>query len=406
MTLGDGVGTEVSDPGLRNILDARFRTNPEYELVLFDRLLPKQQEALRELTKDPDFYGVLTPREGSTRAVKSVCRETALLWLTLSHPGPLPAYIRGPDEAECNRAIARFVLDGVLEIFGDVRFVSGLEAYDLIYSERPGKKTRGATSRLAQQALEYAQELDVGDSGQLSARLYFYNRLPLSPRWRRRFPDHDAVARYLGVELGGTNRHLLEAHWENIKSSASWDSWSRWQARSARTPDPEAIKDYKLYLSPRPDFVREALPAVFKVLREIPTHHFKFGDDALGLLRPDKIIIYFWDFETLSEAAKQIAARLAGCPAQGVPFTADITEGSLLSWGIDPPPERFSLPWQERESWRLWLTNRLATALLVAKKAQTSCLEPWRFALERLRLDSVDTETWTPLESFGHAMFA
>jgi hypothetical protein len=73
----------------------------------------------------------------------------------------------------------------------------------------------------------------------------------------------------------------------------------------------------------------------------------------------------------------------------------------LLSWGIDPPRQKGALSWQERESWRLWITNRLATAILAAKKTQSDGLEPWRFALERLRLENVDTETWTPLASFG-----
>jgi len=140
---------------------------------------------------------------------------------------------------------------------------------------------------------------------------------------------------------------------------------------------------------------------VLELLRESPAHHFKVGSDAAGLLRPDKIVIYFWDFESLQETAKQIAARLAGCPAQGVPFSAGLGGDALLSWGIDPQPEKGALAWQERESWRLWLTNRLAVALLAAKKAPTSGLEPWRFALERLRLDNVDTETWAPLASFG-----
>ena len=49
----------MSDVLLKNITGACFRANPGYQLVLFDRLPPEQQEALRDLTRDPDFYGVL-----------------------------------------------------------------------------------------------------------------------------------------------------------------------------------------------------------------------------------------------------------------------------------------------------------------------------------------------------------
>jgi hypothetical protein len=44
---------------------ARFRSNPRYELVLFDHLLPSQQELLADLKKQPDFYGVLRPASDS-----------------------------------------------------------------------------------------------------------------------------------------------------------------------------------------------------------------------------------------------------------------------------------------------------------------------------------------------------
>jgi hypothetical protein len=72
---------------------------------------------------------------------------------------------------------------------------------------------------------------------------------------------------------------------------------------------------------------------------------FKIGSDAWGLLRPDKIVAYFPDFERLAEAAGGLA------------------EG-------------------------------LSRALLTAREAGEA--EPWRFALDRLRLEGIDTATWTP----------
>jgi hypothetical protein len=87
---------------------------------------------------------------------------------------------------------------------------------------------------------------------------------------------------------------------------------------------------------------------------------------------------------------------LAGCPAQGVPFTAQMTEDGLISRGIDPPPDNALPGWMERESWRLWVTNRLATAILAATPERGGGMEPWQFALRRMRLEGVDTATWTP----------
>jgi len=392
----------MSDVALKNVLGAEFRAQPAYELALFDRLPAEQQELLKDLTKDPDFYGVLLPREGSTGNMKSVCRDTALLFLTLSQPGPLPAYVRTSFGEKCNQAVAELVLDGVLEIASGGGFVCGPAAYDLIYDEQPRAEAKGTLEYLAQAALEYAQALDIADSGRLSARLYFYNRWPLTTRWRSRLPDKEAAAAFLGIGSGGSNRRLLERRWKRVSLPPEFDAWFMFASRTDQASKADARRRYKLYVSPQPEFVQEAFEAVAQVLMESPAHHFKVGNDASGLLRPDKILIYFHDFEALQETARKIRARLAGCPAQGVPFTAAIdNDDGLLSWGVDPQAERATLAWQERESWRLWVTNRLATALLAARATQTAGLQPWRYALERLRLDNIDTATWTPLASFG-----
>jgi hypothetical protein len=386
---------------LKDILDSEFRANPAYRLVLFDRLPPEQREPLRDLTKDPDFYGVLVPADGSTRKIKSVCRETALLLYTLQQPGHLPEYVRATHGDECNQAVAELVLDEVLEMNRDARFVSGSEAFDLIYGARESPGAQGTLPRLAQAALEYAQSLDIDDSGKLSARLYFYNRVPLTPSWKRRFPGSDAVAAYLGIDSGGANRRILESGWYRTKAPSQFDGWFHWQSRTERTPEAEVRQTYKLYVSPRPESVSDAFRSVAEILADSPAFHFKVGWDVAGLLRPDKIVIYFSKFEALRNIADLIARRLDGCAAQGVPFTAAIGESPLLSWGADPLPVKGVLSWQERESWRLWITNRLATSLLVARSAQNGGLEPWQFALERLRLDNVDIDTWTPLAAFG-----
>ena len=398
-----GDRTVVNDTTLRDILPADFRANPQYEIVLFDRLPPEQQDALRDLTKDPDFYGVLMPRAGAGGNMKSVCRDTALLFLTLTQPGPLPGYVLAMFGDQCNRAIAKLVLDGVLEIKGADGFVSGSAAFDFIYGQASVGESKGFLGRLAEAALKYAQALDIDESGKLSARLYFYNRLPLSPRWRRRFPTQEAVASYLGIDPGGANRRLLDARWRRMKLAPPSDGWFQWESRERLPNDAVERQRYKLYVSPHPEHLQEAFHVVVEALAESPAHHFKVGNDAAGVLRPDKIIVYVGSFEALQGVANHLGRRLAGCAAQGVPFSAAFAEDNgLLSWGIDPAPEKGTLSWQERESWRLWVTNRLARALLEAKRAGNGRLEPWQFALERVHLENIDPETWTPLTSSPH----
>jgi hypothetical protein len=132
------------------------------------------------------------------------------------------------------------------------------------------------------------------------------------------------------------------------------------------------------------------------VAEDVGAVALKVGNDAPSLLRPDKIVLYFADLDSVSAGAARLAHELAGCPVHGVPFTAELAgSDGLLSFGIDPPRPEHAIAWQERESWRLWLTNRLAVALLAARR-DGGTLEPWQYALARLELEGIDPSTWAP----------
>lgn len=379
---------------LKNILNATFRANAKYELVLLDRLPPDQRAYLKDLRNDADFYGVFRPRSDAGLTMKSAPRDAALLYMTLAEPGPLPEFVRKMFGDGCNQAMVQLVLDSILEIESEGTFVTGSQAYPAIYEQAAADEAGGVIQKLSRDALRYAQNLEVNDSNRISVRLYFYNRTPASVYWRRIFPTREAVSAYLGIDAGGHNQKRVEQRWLRADAAQS-NGWVQFSSRQ-RIERSRTGPGYKLYVSPRCEALRETFEAAVDVLASSGAGHFKIGEDLYGLLRPDKIVAYFADFEALQNAAGELTKRLDGCPAQGVPFTAELPGGGLLSWGADPPPEEQSYGWQARESWRLWVTNRLATALLAAKTSGTSGIEPWQFALERLRLENIDTDTWIP----------
>ncbi|HEX5719536.1 MAG TPA: hypothetical protein VF179_25475 [Thermoanaerobaculia bacterium] len=375
-------------------LDRRaFRANPAFELVLFDRLEPRERETLAELRKDPDFYGILRPRPGEAAAlgVKSVDRETALLFLTLREPGALPSYMKTMLGDGALRVVARLVADAILEVEEDGRFISGAAALALFGERRSGQNgTGGRLAEISLAALRYAQGLAEDDPLALSFRLYGYNRRPLTPAWKRLLPKGDDVLAWLGVGPGGRHRSLLDRGWERTGSSVEW--WLSWRSRQGGDLSGGGGATWKLYVSPVPEALPESFGDILEALAAAKAAQFKVGADALGILRADKIVSYFPSFERLAAAAEALEARLSGIPAQGVPFTSEIGGDGLLSWGVDPPREETSFG--GGESWRLWLTHRLSRALLSARS--TAAEDPWRFALERVRLEGVDTDTWTP----------
>jgi hypothetical protein len=399
-----------------------LRANPLYELVPFERLDEAEQRALATLEADPATYGILRPRAAAAGLpVKSADRDTALLFLTLREPGPLPSYVRRAFGASGLQAVTRLVADGILEIEEGGIFLSGAAALPWLTGtrDRSAPGTRLATLSLA--ALRYGHSLTLEEPGldalSLAARLYGYNTWPLTPRWHRLLSSAEAAQAWLGLQPDGPHRRHLQRTWSPLAPSPGWHHWAH---RSPAFPGDGPT--YKLYISPAPDALADGFGAILDALAAARPFQFKVGAGAPGLLRPDKIVAYFPDFDRLAGAAAAITDRLT-LPAQGVPFTAEIAGDGLLSWGIDPPAtERI------RESWRFWLVQRLAKALLspisspevpgrsrpaqatgrvgegsgeappTAPSTDATARGPAavHFALERLRLEGIDTGTWTP----------
>ena len=354
-----------------------FRSSPEIELKQLADLEEHQREPFRELESDPEFYGLFVAKPPRAMNLKSVDRQTARLFQSLATPSRL-------DEAE---DVIDLVLDGIFEIEGPDGFVFGADALPIVCAPSDIE-----IARLSRDALLYAQDLETNDPQTLTTALYFYHRIPLSPFWKSRFASREAILAHLGADRGAL-RTLLERNWTFNDRGNYWMSWS------AKMPMVRGADDvtYKLYVSPRPEHIREAFEILVRVLSEFPSTPFKIGDSAAALLRPDKLVAYFQTREQLTEAYQRLRDELAGCEAHGIPFTAAFDDSGLLSWGVDPPDNDRALRWLGRDSWRLWVAKRLGSALSIAKSARSAAAaEPWRFAIERARRHGIDVETWTP----------
>lgn len=388
----------------QHVLTATLRANPRYELVAFDRLSPSEQALLDPLTADADFHGVLRPREPGTLAIKGVSHDTARLVRALERPGRVPPFVHADSSTSGDHArrITRLVLDGVLEVERDASFVSGPAAAVLTGHAALDAAPATAIARLSVAALRYAQSLPIDDSLALSARMYFHNRTPVSPRWRRRYADPATIASFLGL-------HALDqdaargSEWRRSGGpSLEHEGWFKWRRPGNRgTARPRRTATFKLYVSARHDSLRDVVHLTLPILRRSDATAFKIGSTEQQLCRPDKFVTYFETRAALDEVASELSGALHGAAAQGVPFTATITDDGLLSWGVDPPPAP-QVMWREHESWRLWVTNRLAIALVAARRAGAAEVEPWQFAVRRLELDGVDTSSWTPDAGFWH----
>ncbi|WP_410792313.1 hypothetical protein [Kribbella sp. C-35] len=209
----------------------------------------------------------------------------------------------------------------------------------------------------------------------LAGRIYNFGRRPLDARFRRQLPDAAAVTAFVESSCGPA----LQRDWHELPDTPHWRRWAA-VGTSGRIAG-------KLYVSVVPEALPEAVAVVAALARASNIAAFKVGADAAGICRPDRLVVYVSAFEDLLPLGTLLRGRLAGCPADGVPFTAAVTPDGMLSWAVDRP---------SGASWRQWLTARLARHLHAAVDAGE--LGPATFALDRLGLDGVDTVRWAPVK--------
>jgi len=361
---------------------ARLRSAPHYRLTPFGRLPAAQQSRLADLCRDQGFFGLLTSAADGS-AVRAIDRDAARLFRSLQRPARLPAVATMRSlGADAPRRVALLILDGVLEIAHEGRFVSGLAAYPILFDVRTAAPVRGRIARLSAQAMTYGLSLTLTDPAEMAPRLYACNAAPATPRWRRTLPDRAAVDAFLGSGPRGR--------------ASSSKVWLTWRARGA-TAIPPSAATWKLYVSPHAEQLPDALRSVTGLLeRPWRAVAFKVGADLHGILRPDKLVVYFRTRDDLVAAGERLTAELRGMTAQGVPFTAEFGLDGLLSWGVDPPRNRRILDRQGTTSWRSWVTLHLARSLLSARRAGANDALARRYAMDRLALEGLDTRTWTP----------
>ena len=393
------------------LIGCLLRSNPDMELVVYDRLEPGLRESIAPFRDDPDFYGLLMPRPGTGLSSVAVCQRTALLFLTLGREMKVPEIFLSAGPREASRQLTRLVLDGALEAHIDGRWLSGAEAnralggVDTEGSNGKGSNGMGtngaAIPKLSIEALQWVDLMELTDPQEITARLYCHNRRPVSARWQRQLGHARAVEGFLGIGPGQECRRRLDQHWRPAHFRRDGEvHWLSWRHRGLSPPRPGESQrhrgaGYKLYISPNLESLPEVLAVALRVMSDLAVPQFKVGADVFGLHRPDKVIAYPSSEEQLQALRRELESALPDGPAQPVPFSGVIDAPGRLSWGVDP--QNCWLPsWQPGESWRLWLAQQLAVAIGAARRDPDPQAEAWRFALNRMNLEGIDTETWSP----------
>jgi hypothetical protein len=369
----------------------RLRASSSFTLRGFDELEVLEQERLQSLRDDPDLFGVLLP-ESALLPAKSVSKEAALLFLALQRPQRIPlllAAIFGDDLGPLHALVA----DGVFEMEHEGVFVSGPEALDLFAMPGLEAPALGPTAKLSSEAIRVAAGYPDLDASQLAQKLYAFGRLPCTSAIRRRFATDADLLSFLCAEEGVADH--LSSGW-NANANADGQSPWLWWGSFGASPH----LGHKLYVSAQIEAIPRVFALALRALKRTGCTQFKIGRRAEGMCRPDKMVAYFSSLDELRECAARIESDLgrsdvSPCLAHGVPFAAGIDAAGFLAWGMDPPELTNAAELRDVQSWRQWIAARVAIAILSAK-ASVRGDDLVAFVLQRIALEGIDPQTWSP----------
>lgn len=353
-----------------------------FSFVPFSKLPALTQETLSELVYRGPFVGLLVPAANTGLPVKAIEAEVAAEFKKMRVPYAYRA-------SEISEALLELLATGAIEVLSGSRVLTGADALahlGLETAPRPDASTR--IRKISLDAIEHSAEMQLNDVARLSARLYFYNRCPKTAD-----KSQTSIQRQTLSILNKWKRASRHAYEQKTKAlDEGWHLFSlRETCRKSRWST-----HFKLYISPAFTDIPEVLTTALRIVSEMFVPAFKIGANLEGLLRPDKLILYFPTFEELKRAASKIEDEIMGIKPHGVPFTASIGSSDILSWGRDPPSHLQPLSWTDKQSWRVWVTTRIASSLLLSRATRPTSLSPLSAALNYLWFCGVDPQTWIP----------
>lgn len=376
---------------VRSLGNHRFRSNPALEAVPLADLPKAQREGLDAAAAQRGIHSVLRSR-ATGRDLMVVDFDTALLFHSLVTAAACPAYLTRILGEERDRMLARLVYDGILQIEGgNGSFVDGVQAHAELFSgQEPCFITPERVGRISLGAMYYAACMRTLDARALASRLYEFNLTPRSARWQDKFATRSALAKWLGLSSPARWNRVLRSEYLGHQPGPALHPWLHWRHRGYRGQGGR----HKLYVSPSVAALPAAFSNVVRICCAMGVPAFKVGCNLQGVLRPDKLVLYFSDTSSLQGVARELAVALAGVDVQGVPFTAALDSVGMLSWGMDPPSHAY-VGEGDGWSWRKFIVDRIATAITRAPAANFD--EVIEYALQRVRLEGIEPEGWLPI---------
>jgi hypothetical protein len=369
-----------------------IRSCPAYKLVPIRNLPLGVRKRLGIPVRKSPYRWVLLGDRGARLPVKTVSAPVAEILSALATPKSPLAIPGAKPDPEYRLFLLKQIFDGVLEVRTRGKFISGPAALLALSRVLPEQDPPDELGRLSDRAIQLAYSSALEDPLELAAWLYEFNRLPLTRRWSDRFSEEGKILEYLGCDPQGVWKGM-DRRLRPQSSNKSWYSWDIQGSLEKRLASDRGLS--KIYVSPIPDHVPEVLRIIVDRVSAGSLLGFKVAKGRDGLLRPDKIVAYFAAPDGAATFTADLARRTRPLKSHGVPFTCQVGNSAMLSSGFDPPVDEGASPLGRGESWRAWIANRIANAIVIVRK--TAPRRPLPLIRVALEASGIDPLRWRPL---------
>ena len=194
---------------IRLLFKELFRAGQHCRLMEWKQLLQETKQLLCALENDTEIYGVFVPQQQQGATAKVAYRQTAMLYLHLQQAETLPHYFTVTPTQQKNETIARLVLDGIIEIKWEEKFVSGTAATQAIFGGLLFDETAPPNhlALLSMQAIQYVWELPYNEVAAIAAQLYAFNTIVWDAAMKLAFQQQNSIKQFLFPGIDSQHIH-------------------------------------------------------------------------------------------------------------------------------------------------------------------------------------------------------
>ncbi|MDB5007776.1 MAG: hypothetical protein JWP45_2169 [Mucilaginibacter sp.] len=363
-----------------NILSYTFRSNPDYKVIAWDKV---QGSDKRPGSGRGPF--ILIPKDPeNAKPIISLDLAEADIFFSLNSAQKLtPAHVTLFGENAVQGVIG-MVYDNILQIqtaSGAFEGGSNCESvWKLVNSHNSVDRPLHPLSKLSCDAISYAFHAAHLDENAITNRLYGFNTYPHIMNTTQVNPSkiNDTDTRL---------RNIVKERNYHFHDSGYWLNWRHTNCVGF------SQLHYKLYISPCLQSTHEVFRTIAEMCFNFLVPAFKIGKGVHGMLRPDKLVLYFQSMEAMLSVANELRHSLNGVDAQGVPFTNPTDTGALISWAIEP--NAISVNYEGVTSWRMYVSKCISRSMKLSAFMYGD--HSVASVLKRIRLNGIEPDNWNTI---------